>query len=288
MGMGTREADMVKHLLVADTHDSLLLFTSRGKVYRLRCYDISQDASRTTKGTALVNLLPVDSKERVTALVVAKDSAPDSFMIMATSRGIIKKTSFDKFASVRSNGLIAMKLRGDEELIGADIVAESGEVVLISKKGQAVRFAATDLRSASRVSGGVRGIRLVPGDRMVGMGTIFPEAHLLTVTENGFGKLSRVSKYPLHTRGGKGVLAHRVTGKTGEVVAAMLVPPSQHLIIISANGIIIRMSVDEEIPLKGRATQGVHLNKLDLDDRVVSVACVHREEDGGGEGDMAE
>ena len=278
MGMATRETDVVRQLLVADTHDSLLLFTNRGKVYRLRCYDIPQDISRTTKGTALANLLPVDPTERITALVVAKDSAPGSFMVMATSRGIVKKTSFGKFASVRSTGLIAMKLQGEEELIAADMVTETDKVILITQNGQAIKFAVKDLRDASRVSGGVRGIRLSPDDRLVGMDTVFPDAHLLTVTENGFGKLSRVSSYPAQARGGKGLRAHRVTEKTGRVIAAKLIPLSQHLIIISAKGIVIRIPVDEEIPLQGRATQGVHLNKLDRDDKVVSIAYIHQGE----------
>ncbi len=278
MGMATRETDVVRQLLVADTHDSLLLFTNRGKVYRLRCYDIPQDISRTTKGTALANLLPVDPTERITALVVAKDSAPGSFMVMATSRGIVKKTSFGRFASVRSSGLIAMRLPGEEELIAADMVTETDKVILITQNGQAIKFAVKDLRDASRVSGGVRGIRLSPDDRLVGVDTVFPDAHLLTVTENGFGKLSRVSSYPAQARGGKGLLAHRVTEKTGRVIAAKLIPLSQHLIIISAKGIVIRIPVDEEIPLQGRATQGVHLNKLDRDDKVVSIAYIHQGE----------
>jgi len=278
MGMATRETDVVRQLLVADTHDSLLLFTNRGKVYRLRCYDIPQDISRTTKGTALANLLPVDPTERITALVVAKDSAPGSFMVMATSRGIVKKTSFGRFASVRSSGLIAMRLPGEEELIAADMVTETDKVILITQNGQAIKFAVKDLRDASRVSGGVRGIRLSPDDRLVGMDTVFPDAHLLTVTENGFGKLSRVSSYPAQARGGKGLRAHRVTEKTGRVIAAKLIPLSQHLIIISAKGIVIRIPVDEEIPLQGRATQGVHLNKLDRDDKVVSIAYIHQGE----------
>ena len=272
MGMVTRETDIVRHLLVADTHDNLLLFTNRGKVYRLRCYDISQDSSRTTKGTAIANLLPIDPKERVTALVLAKDSAPGMFMVMATSKGIVKKTTLDKFAVVRSSGLIAMKLRGDEELVEADAVSDIDEVILVTQDGQAIKFPVKSLRSASRASGGVRGIKLGAADQLVAMGTIFPDAHLLTVTENGFGKRSRLRSYPLQARGGKGLRAHKVTEKTGRVIAAKLIPPGQHVIIISANGIVIRISVDEEIRLQGRDTQGVHLNKLAPDDAVASIA----------------
>ncbi|MCJ7514624.1 MAG: DNA gyrase subunit A, partial [Dehalococcoidia bacterium] len=248
----------------------------RGKVYRLRCYDIQQDLSRTTKGTALANLLSIDPKEQITALVVVKEFVPGLFMVMATSKGIVKKTSFDKFASVRSSGLIAMKLRTDEELVAADVVTQKDEVILVTQNGQGIRFAVKGLRPASRTSGGVRGIRLAPRDRLVAMGAIFRDAALLTVTEKGFGKRSWAKNFPLQSRGGKGVYAHRVTDKTGKVIAVKLIPPKQHVIIVSANGIIIRISVDEEVSLTGRDTQGVHLKTLEEHDSVVSIDCVQQ------------
>jgi len=288
IGMVTRETDMVKHLVVADTHDNLLLFTNRGKVYRLKCYDILQDVSRTTKGTALANLSSIDPKEQITALVVVKDFTPGLFMIMATSRGIVKKTSFDNFASVRSSGLIAMKLRGDEELVAAELVSQKDEVVLVTQNGQGIRFAVKDLRPASRASGGVRGIKLSPGDCLVAMDAIFPDANLLTITEKGFGKRSRARNFPLQARGGKGVIAHRVNEKTGCVISAKLVPPNQHVIIISSKGIIIRVPVDEEISLFGRDTQGVRVNRIDQDDSVASMASVHQENVRGGDKTKAE
>ncbi|MBM3119209.1 MAG: DNA gyrase subunit A [Chloroflexi bacterium] len=284
-GMVTRETDMVKHLVVADTHDNLLLFTNRGKVYRLKCYDIPQDISRATKGTALANVLSCDPKEQITALVAIKDFSPGLFMVMATSRGIVKKTSFDNFAQVRSSGLIAMKLLGDEELVAADVVAQKDVVIMVSQNGKGIKFAVKGLRPASRTSGGVRGIKLVPGDRVVAMGKVFTDANLLTVTENGYGKRSRARNFPLQARGGKGVIAHRVYEKTGKVMAARLVPPGQHVIIVSSKGIIIRVPVDEEISLQGRDTQGVRVNRLDPDDRVASMACVHRGEDKEGAND---
>jgi DNA gyrase subunit A len=287
-GMVTRDTDMVKHCVVADTHDNLLLFTNRGKVYRLRCYDIPQDVSRTTKGTALANLSSIDPKEQVTTLVVVKDFTPGLFMVMATSRGVVKKTSFDNFASVRSSGLIAMKLRADEELVAADVVTQKGEVVMVTQNGQGIRFAVKGLRPASRTSGGVRGIKLNPGDRVVAMGAIFTDANLLTVTEKGFGKRSRARNFPLQARGGKGVYAHKVTEKTGKVITASLVPPKQHVIIISAKGIVIRISADEEVSLQGRDTQGVHLKRLEEDDSVVSFACVHQGNGKGGGKNKAE
>jgi DNA gyrase subunit A len=283
IGMTTRENDLVGHLLVADTHDNLLLFTNRGKVYQVKCYDIPQDMTRATRGTALANVVPIDPKEQVTALMLKRSVVKDQYIVMATSKGIVKKSSLDKFANVRSSGLIAMKLSEDEELIGASVVNEGDRVMLITRNGLAIKFNVNDLRVASRTSGGVRGIRLGQGDRLIGMGKIFSNTHVLTVTENGFGKLSRIDSYPVQARGGKGLLAHRVNEKTGVVIAGTIVPASQHLIIITGKGIIIRISIDDEVPIQGRATQGVHLNRLEEDDKVTSTAFLNEsviEEDG--------
>jgi DNA gyrase subunit A len=271
-GMETRESDVVKQLLVADTHDYLLVFTNRGKVYKLRCYELPQDLTRTTKGTAIVNLLPIDPKERVTAMVIAKDVSQGMYLVMATSAGIVKMTSLDKFANVRSSGLIAMKLRNDEDLVEACTVSENDRVLLVSSYGKAIKFPVKELRIASRTSGGVRGIKLDKGDTMVSMGKIYADWKLLTVTEKGFGKLSKPENYPLQKRGGKGVISQTVNLKTGKVISAMMVPTNSHLFIVSAKGILIRISIDDEVPLQGRATQGVHLNKLDEDDSVASIA----------------
>jgi DNA gyrase subunit A len=271
-GMETRESDVVKQLLVADTHDYLLTFTNRGKVYKLRCYELPQDLTRTTKGMAIVNLLPIDPKERVTAMVIAKDVAQGMYLVMATSAGIVKMTSLDKFANVRSSGLIAMKLRNDEDLVEACTVSENDKVLLVSSYGKAIKFAVKELRVASRTSGGVRGIKMDKGDTMVSMGKIYADWKLLTVTEKGFGKLSKPDNYPLQKRGGKGVISQTVNVKTGKVISAMMVPANSHLFIVTAQGILIRISIDDEVPLQGRATQGVHLNKLDEEDSVASIA----------------
>ncbi len=274
MGMATRENDIVSQLLVADTHDNLLLFTNRGKVYQVRCYDIPQDQTRVTRGTALANVLPIDPKERVTAIMLKKAAKTGLFMVMVTSRGIVKKSSLEKFATVRSSGLIAMKLIGEEELIGACMLNDSDKIILVTQGGQAIKFAVQELRVASRTSGGVRGIRLNPGDQVVGMGRVYTDARLLTVTEKGFGKLSKVANYPIQARGGKGVRSHKVNEATGKVIAANLVPQDQHLIIITEKGIVIRISVDGVIPIQGRDTQGVHLNRLEPDDKVSSLSFI--------------
>ncbi|MHB8086514.1 MAG: DNA gyrase C-terminal beta-propeller domain-containing protein, partial [Dehalococcoidia bacterium] len=247
----------------------------------------------TTKGINIVNLIPIEAREKVTAMFVPEKTNPGLFMLLATSKGIVKKTSLDNFKDVRRSGLIAMKLRLDEELIGVDVVANSDKVMLVSRNGQAVKFQVEPLRNASRTSGGVRGINLNKGDIVVSMGTVRPAADLITVTENGYGKRTKVDKFPLHGRGGKGVMAHRVNDKTGKVIAAKFVPQGYELFITTANGVQLRINVNAEkesreedggkkkrregVPVKGRITQGVMLSRLDEGDRVVSIALVETE-----------
>ncbi|MGD2065249.1 MAG: DNA gyrase subunit A, partial [Dehalococcoidia bacterium] len=182
IGMVTRGGDTVNHILVADTHDNLLFFTSTGKVYCVKCYQVPQDSSRTAKGIALVNLLPIDLEDEVTVLLAITSFPSDRFLLMATRGGVIKKTTLDKFASIRRNGIIAMGLRNQDKLTSAGVVADEDEAILVSQNGKAIRFQVRSLRTASRTSGGVRGIRLVD-DHVVGMGIVLPEAYVLTVTE---------------------------------------------------------------------------------------------------------
>ncbi len=293
-GMVTRDSDDVMSSMTADTHDNLLFFTNRGRVFKMKCHEIPQDIARTTKGINIINLIPIEAREKVTAMFVPEKTEPGFFMLLATSKGIVKKTSLDNFFDVRRSGLIAMKLRPEEELIGVDVVSETDKLMLVSRNGQAVKFAIAPLRNASRTSGGVRGINLNKGDIVVSMGTVQPAADLITVTENGYGKKTKVEKFPLHGRGGKGVLAHKVNSKTGKVIAAKFVPPGYELFITTANGVQLRINVDvakettvaieggkkkrrEGVPVKGRITQGVMLSRLDEGDRVVSIALVEKE-----------
>ncbi len=273
-GITMQEMDGICHLLRADTHDNLLFFTNRGKVFRLKCYEILQDASRTTKGTPLINLLPLDARERVTTVVAVDDFTPALFLLLATCRGEIKKTSLIEFASVRSTGLIAMDLEEGDELVAARLSTGEGEIILTSQLGKAIRFAVSDLRSASRSSGGVRSVRLMQGDNVIDMDVISPDALLLTISDNGFGKLTRLEEYPLRHRGGMGVRAHRITEKTGKVAGAKLVYPHQEVLLISAKGIVIRTPV-AGISVHSRNTQGVSLMKLKRGDRVVSIALLN-------------
>ena len=197
---------------------------------------------------------------------------------MAPSLGEVKKTAVERFASVRSSGLIAVDLEEGDELVAACLALGQDDVLLVTKKGQAIRFAVSNLRATSRTSGGVRGIRLGPGDQVMAMDVIYPDAFLLVITTGGFGKLTLVSDYPRQHRAGSGVRTFRTTEKTGDVAAAKLVLPSEELMIISANGIVIRTPVSEKDPrqgitVQGRSTQGVRLMRLDEGDEVVSIAC---------------
>ncbi|MFC2071183.1 DNA gyrase subunit A [Chloroflexota bacterium] len=278
MGQPTRENDAVRLLVVADTHASLLFFTNRGKVFRLKCYEIPAGSSRTAKGMAVINLFPIAERERVTDVVAVDDFSPDVCLLMATHRGEIKKTALDQFASVRSSGLIAMKVEEGDEMVAARLATDQDNVILATEKGQSIKFVISSLRASLRTSGGVCGIRLASADRVVGMSVADPDAFLLTITTKGFGKLTPTGDYPRQKRAGSGVRTFKLTEETGDVAAAKVVSPSQQVMIISADGIIIRTPVKEKDPKKGitiqgRSTQGVRLMRLGHDDNVVAIAC---------------
>jgi DNA gyrase subunit A len=277
IGMVVRDRDTVHHILVADTHDSLLFFTRTGRVYCLKCYEIPEDSSRTAKGIALVNLLPIDLEDEVTVVLALADFPSDRFLLMATRSGTIKKSTLSAFASIRRNGIIAMGLRDGDELISVSVVGGEDEVVLVSRNGQAIRFRVENLRTASRSSGGVRGIRLVD-DHVVGMGIVFPDAYVLTVTEKGFGKLTPVKNYPVHHRGGRGVRAYRVSPITGNLVASRLVSAQGSLVMLSARGNVVNIPV-AQISVQGRGGRGARLMGLAEDDSVVSVTWVFRQDE---------
>ncbi|MDD4875712.1 MAG: DNA gyrase subunit A [Dehalococcoidales bacterium] len=278
-GMTTREADAVKLLVAADTHDNLLFFTNRGKVFCVKCHEIPSDSSRIAKGMAVINLFPIAENEQITAMIAVTEFKPDDYLLMATNKGEIKKTSADKFAAVRSSGLIAMDLETGDELVSVGLATDQSDVILATRKGQSIRFSVSTLRPSSRTSGGVRGIRLASDDRVVSMGVIYPEAFLLVVTTNGYGKLTPIGEYKQQHRGGSGIRTFKVMEKTGDVAAACLVSQSQELILISANGIVTCTPVKEKDPTKGgisvqgRSTQGVRVMRLEEDDKVVAITC---------------
>jgi len=277
MGMVTRGGDTVNHILVADTHDNLLFFTSAGKVYCLKCYEVPPDSSRMAKGIALVNLLPIALEDEVTVLLAIARFPSDKFLLMATRGGVIKKTTLDKFASIRRNGIIAMGLRNEDKLISSGVVADEDEVILVSRNGQAIRFKVKGLRTASRTSGGVRGIRLVD-DYVVGMGIVLPDTYVLTVTEKGFGKLTPIKNYPVHNRGSKGVRTYRVGPKTGNLAVSKLVSLQGSLVMLSARGNVVNIPM-EQVPIQGRHGRGARLMGLAEGDSVVSATWVFRHDE---------
>ena len=270
-GMATREADAVSRLLVADTHDSLLFFTQRGRVFQLKAYEVP-DAKRQARGIPLVNLIELAQGDLVTAMIGVRSFEKD-FLVLATARGEVKKTSLSEFESVRRAGLIAMDLEEGDELVTAKQAAENDHVVLVSGQGRSVRFSVEELRAASRMSGGVRGIAVGKDDSLVSMEVVAAGQQLLTVTANGFGKRTAFEQYPTHHRGGGGVITHQTTEKTGRVVVARTVHEDQELILVSRNGIILRTRVDS-IPIVGRAAQGVTLMGVGPGDAVASIACI--------------
>ena len=269
-GAAIREEDAVMKLVVGDTHDNILFFTDQGKVYHLRAYDIP-DSKKQAKGTFITNLIEMDQRERVTTIVVVKDYEHD-YMVLATSEGQAKKTPLKEFEEVRRNGKIAMRLDDGDTLISARLAREESDLVLVSSDGQAMRFAIRQLRSASRTSGGVRGMKLRDGAYVVGAEAVQSnEQQLIVITERGFGKRTEMEQYPLKGRGGQGVRTLNITPKTGNVAAVRMVSPNHELMLVSEDGILIRTKVDS-ISLLGRNTQGVTVMKVGENDRVASIA----------------
>jgi DNA gyrase subunit A len=276
IGMTTREEDAVRLLAVADTHDYLLLCSNRGRIFSIKCYDLPPDTSRVAKGTAVVNLFAIPPEERITDMVVVKDFVPDTYLLMVTRGGEIKKTSLDNFAAVRSSGLICMDVEASDELVAARTATEKDDVVLVTQKGQSIRFGVDSIRTSQRTSGGVRGIRLLPGDEVVGMGIAYPKSYVLVVSTEGYGKLSQIENYPKQQRAGSGVKTIKLVDKTGDLADARIVTRTHQVIFVSTGGQVTRSPV-KEISVLSRATQGVRLMRLEEGDRVASVASIEQD-----------
>jgi DNA gyrase subunit A len=281
-GMQTREEDAVRRLVVADTHDQLLFFTDRGRVFPLKVFEVP-DASRTARGIPLINVVDIAQGELVTA-IVATASFDRDCLVLATRRGEVKRTPLSEFASVRRNGLIAMSLEEGDELVSARMARSTDELIMVTARGQAIRFGVGELRMASRMSGGVRGIRLGAGDHVVAMEIVEPDKELLTLSANGFGKRTSLREYPAKGRGGGGVIGFKVTPKTGPVAAARVVDSTRELMLISQDGIVLRTAV-ASIRRSGRATEGVRVMALAPGDAVASIAGIDANgKDGTDEG----
>ena len=276
-GMGTKETDFVENLLITTTHHTILFFTTRGRVYSLKAYEIAE-SSRTAKGTAIINLLQLDQGEKITAVIQVKGFDPDRYLFMATRKGIVKKTSLSEFSNLRKNGLNAINLDDDDDLMGVKFTDGESYLMLGTKLGKAIAFSEDDVRAMGRMARGVKGITLADGDEVVGMDILVRNAEVLTVTECGYGKRTSTEEYRAQTRGGKGLINMKVTEKTGQVVGIKVVRPEHELMLITTDGIVIRTNVSD-ISVISRNTQGVKLMTTAENDKVASMATLEQKED---------
>ena len=276
-GISTREDDFVKEIFTASTHDTILFFTNKGKMYRLRGFEIPE-AGRTARGTAIVNLLNLDAGEKVSAIIPIQNYADGKYILMSTKNGLIKKTPLKEYDSNRTTGLIGITLKEDDELIDVRLTDGQDNVVLVTKKGVCITFDEKDVRPVGRTAQGVIGIRLDAEDIVIGMEPIISGAKstLLAITENGFGKRTETDEYRVQNRGGRGVITYKITPKTGDLVGIRVVNGTEDVMLITDTGTIIRMNVDE-ISVLGRATQGVTLMRTN-EGKVVSIETVEPED----------
>lgn len=277
-GMGTKEADFVENMIITSTHKNILFFTSRGRVYQLMGYEIPE-SGRTAKGTAVINLLPLEQGEKITA-VIPIDAFDDSkYLFMTTKKGVVKKTVLTEYDTARKKtGLIALSLDDDDDLISVKLTDGQRQVIIGTKKGLAISFNEGDVRPMGRNTRGVRGIFLRNGDEVIGMDNVHDGAQVLTVTQNGYGKRTGVDEYRLQARGGKGVINIKVTSKTGEVIGIKVVREDQEFMLITNEGIVIRSEING-ISVISRNTQGVKLMKIEENDSVAAMAVFDHESD---------
>lgn len=270
-GMGTKDEDFVEHLFITTTHHYMLFFTNQGLVYRIKVYEIPE-ASRQARGTPIINLMPLQPDETISAVIPIKDFDPDRYLLLATENGKVKKTALEEYDSIKAHGLIAITLKEGDHLIGARLVKEDDQVIMSTRNGQAIRFMADEVRPMGRTAQGVKGIEL-DNDRVIDMDIVKENADLLVATENGYGKRTAVSEYRVQRRGGKGVQTIRPSKRNGKVVGIKMVREEDDVMLITAEGIIIRMEVNG-ISRIGRSTQGVTLIKLEPGDSLVALARV--------------
>ena len=270
-GIATREEDFVKQIFTASTHDIILFFTNKGKLYHLRGYEIPE-AGRTAKGTAIVNLLSLDAGEKVSAVIPIQNLAEGKYLLMATKKGIIKKTALTEYNSTRKTGLQGITLKDEDELIDVRLTDGEDNVILVSRNGMCITFDEKDVRPMGRVSQGVIGIRLDEDDEVIGMESVISggKATLLAITENGFGKRTELDEYRVQSRGGKGVITYKITSKTGKLVGVRIATEDEDVMLITNKGTIIRINV-KDISVLGRSTQGVTLMRTSDGGKVVSI-----------------
>lgn len=286
IGMETKESDFVEHLFVSNTHHYLLFFTDKGKAYRLKAYEIP-DLSRTARGTPIINLIQIEQGEKISAVIPVENFNSDQNLFFATQQGIVKKTPLEDYSNIRKVGLIAIGLREDDKLIGVKLTDGNQEIVMGTKDGMSIRFPEQDVRPMGRSATGVKGIQLSDDDAVIDMDVVDPTASVLIVTSKGYGKRTPVEEYRIQTRGGKGIKTLNITEKNGPIVGLKVVEEEEDLMIITAQGTIIRMSMSG-ISMMGRNTQGVRLIHIKEDDEVSTVTRVQKNDNDGENGDMDE
>lgn len=275
-GMQTIENDYIEDLFMTTNHHYVMFFTNQGRIFRIKGYEIPE-ASRTARGTALVNLLSLQENEKVTATLCLRDTNEEKYLILTTKKGVIKKTELSQFANVRKNGMIAITLNEGDQLIEAKLLSEDEEIFLVTKKGMAIEFNEKDVRATGRSSMGVRGIRLNAGDEVIGMQKASQGEHFLLVSEKGYGKLTDKSCFKAQARGGKGIRCYKITEKTGDIVGFKLCDKDRELLLITTEGIMIRINLDK-VSVLGRNTSGVKLMDIDKDtDTVIASVAKVRE-----------
>jgi len=272
-----KEEDFIERLFIANSHDTMLCFSNRGKVYWLKVYLLPQ-GSRTSRGKPLVNLLPLEEGERINTILPIREYLPNSYIFMATALGTVKKVALEQFSNPRSNGIIALDLSSGDNLIGAELTDGKQEVMLFSDAGKSVRFAEEQVRAMGRTAHGVRGMRIKEDQKIISLIIVKPEAAILIATENGYGKRTAVSDFPCVNRGAQGVIAIQVSERNGKAVGAVLVNPGDEIMLISNNGTLVRTRADE-VSVIGRNTQGVRLINIDVEERLVGVQQVEEEGD---------
>ncbi|GBE58126.1 DNA gyrase subunit A [bacterium BMS3Abin01] len=285
MGMDTKEEDFLEHLFITTTHHYLLFFTSVGKVYRLKVHEIPL-GSRTSKGRAVVNLLPLKTDEHIKAVIATRDYSDAEYLIMGTRNGMVKKTRFKEYDTVlKTDGIIAIRIREDDALVAVRLSRGDDDILLVSESGQAIRFNESDTRPMGRATSGVKGMSLNKGDRVLSMNVARDDADLFVITDGGYGKRTHISDYPRHRRGGKGVRTIKHTEAKGALVAARVVRDNHELVMISKDGTVIRVPA-KDISCMGRSTQGVRVMNLRKGDRVSAVARVIASQSGGNEDEI--
>ncbi|WP_055340916.1 DNA gyrase subunit A [Paraclostridium sordellii] len=272
----TREEDFIKELITTQTHSRLLFFTNKGRVYRLNAYEIPE-AKRQAKGSAIVNLLQLNSDEKIATMISIDDASDSQYLLLATKNGIVKKTKREEFKNINKSGLIAIGLREDDELIDVRVTDGSEDVILVTKGGMSIRFDENDIRHMGRTAMGVKGITLNKNDKVVSMNLCSEGTDLLVVSENGFGKRTSIEEYRSQIRAGKGIKTYNIADKTGDIVGAQMVNEDDEMMIINSDGVLIRLRVNE-ISLFGRVTSGVKLMKTNDEVNIVSIAKIEMEE----------